>query len=184
MIGFWILRRVINCKFVLLAMLPQSHFILGLIGSLVLYFGFDVSLLYVIVFLVASVGIDVDHYLYYVWRKKDWSLKNAVVWFMYKKRIMDAMDFRDRKNFYKGFCFLHGIEFIVLFGLLGFFVWDIFYFVGLGFLFHLILDYIRQVKNKDRFDKFSVVWDYFKYKKLAFAEEIEGLGEMAIGLKK
>jgi len=166
-------------------MLPQYHFVYGLIVSLVLYFGFDVGVLGCLVFLVATVGIDVDHYLYYVYRKRDWSLRRAVGWFMEKGRILKKLDKKEIKEFYTGFCFLHGVEVLGLLWILGYFVWDIFYFITLGFFFHLVLDWIHQTTWRGRFDKFSLIWDYYKYGKLKFVEEIEGLEDIAAeGLKK
>ena len=166
-------------------MLPQYHLLGGLAVSLFLYFGLDVPVLGCFVFLVATVGIDVDHYLYYVYRKKDWSLRNSVSWFMKKRNILKGVDAKMRREFYTGFCFLHGVEVLGLVWLLGFFVWDIFYFVAMGILFHLILDHIDQAILKGRFDKFSIVYDYFKYGDLKFVEEIGGLErQIAVDLKK
>jgi len=162
-------------------MLPQYHFLSGLIVSFVLYFGFDIGILGCLVFLVATVGIDVDHYLYYVYRKRDWSLVRAVRWHTEKRKVLRDVDAKIRNDFYKGFCFLHGIEVLVLLFLLGYFVWNVFYFIALGFLFHLILDHIDQALVKGRFDKFSIVYDYFKYGDLKFVEELEGIEEMIAG---
>ena len=159
-------------------MLPQYHFLLGLIVSLFLYFGFDAGVLGCFVFLIATVGIDVDHYLYYVYRKRDWSLVNTVRWFMEKGRILKKMGKKESSKFYTGLCFLHGVEVLILFGILGYFFGNIFYFIVLGFGFHLMLDYIHQARNRNRVDKFSIVYDYFKYGKLKFIGEFEGLGKL------
>ena len=147
-------------------MLPQNHFLFGLVASFVLYFGFDVGIFGCFVFLLASVLIDVDHYLYYVWRKGDWSLGRAVLWGIERKRVLDKMNRVTRNKFYNHFVFLHGVESVILFGVLGYFIWDLFYLVGLGFLFHLILDWVDQISFMDRFDRVSCVYDYFKYRKL------------------
>ncbi len=159
-------------------MLPQYHFSLGLVASLFLYFGFDIELLGCFIFLVATVGIDVDHYLYYVYRKRDWNLINAIRWFMQITRGLKKMDIKIRREFYTGFCFLHGIEVLAITALLGYFVWDLFYFIVLGFLFHLILDHINQAFWRGRFDKFSIIYDYFKYGKLKFVDELEELTKL------
>ncbi len=157
-------------------MLPQNHFFIGLLISAILYFGFpDIGILSLVVFLIATVGIDVDHYLYYVYRKKDWNLINSVRWFLKKGRALRKIDIKERSEFYTGFCFLHGVEVLILLGVLGYFVWDVFYFVLLGFALHLILDHIHQCFWRGRFDKFSIIYDYFKYGKLKFVDELEGL---------
>lgn len=159
-------------------MLSQYHFLFGLVASLFLYFGFDVGVFGCFVFLIATVGIDVDHYLYYVYKKKDWSLKNSIRWFLKKGRALRKIDIKKRSEFYTGFCFLHGVEVLILLGVLGYFVWDIFYFVLLGFAFHLILDHIHQCFWRGRFDKFSIIYDYFKYGKLKFVDELAGLAKV------
>lgn len=159
-------------------MLPKYHFALGLIASLFLYFGFDVGILECVVFLVATVGIDVDHYLYYVYRKKDWNLRRAFAWFVEKGNTLRKVGRKTRAEFFTGFCFLHGIEVLALLTVLGYFIWNVFYFVALGFLFHLILDHIHQAFWRGRFDKFSIVYDYFKYGRLNFVEELEVLTKL------
>lgn len=160
-------------------MLPQNHFLIGLLVSIILYFSFpDIEILSLVIFLIATVGIDVDHYLYYVYRKKDWSLRNSVRWFLKKGRALRKIDARERSEFYTGFCFLHGVEVLILLGFLGYFVWNIFYFVLLGFALHLVLDYVNEFKRKNRFDKFSIIYDYFKYGKLKFVDELEGLAKI------
>ncbi|MFH0808016.1 MAG: hypothetical protein V1888_00130 [archaeon] len=155
-------------KLCFVLMLPQNHFLFGLIASIVLYFEFNVSLIGCFIFLVASVVIDVDHYLYYVYRKRDWSLRKAVSWFMGKRRISMKMSREEKCGFYSGFYFLHGIEVLILVGLLGYFVWNLFYFVAAGFLFHLILDWIDQMLTSGKMSKYFVVWDYFNLRKLKF----------------
>ncbi len=157
-------------------MLPQHHFLIGSISSIFIYLNFpEISILNIIIFLLASVLIDVDHYLYYVYRKKDWNLKNAINWFMRNGKALKKLDIKKRAEFYTGFCFLHGIEVLILLAILGYFINNIFSFIALGFLVHLILDYIHQANYKGRFDKFSIIYDYFKYGDLKFVEEIESL---------
>ena len=154
-------------------MLPQNHFLFGFLFSVALYLVFpEIEFLGLVVFLMATVLIDVDHYLYYVYKKRDWSLKKAVLWILGMKRVMMKFDRKRRSKFYTGLYFLHGVESLVLFGVLGYFIWDVFYFVSLGFAFHLCLDYIRQVQIIDRFDRVSVFYDYFKFGKLKFVGEI------------
>lgn len=161
-------------------MLPKYHFIYGTIVSFVLYFGFDVGLLGCLVFLTATVCIDVDHYFYYVYVKRDWNLRKAFSWFNEERKYIMRIDSKDRKNFYYGFCVFHGIEVILLFALLGYFSWGIFYFVAFGIFFHLLLDHIEINIMKGRFDKFSIIYDYFKYSKLPFVEEAFGIEEMIL----
>jgi hypothetical protein len=160
-------------------MLPQSHFLIGTIVSLFLYYVFpEIGFLNLVIFLLASVLIDVDHYLYYVYRKKNWGPINATKWFLEKGRILKNAEQKTRNEFYTGFYFLHGVEVLILLVILGYLTSSFFYFICLGFLLHLILDYVYQSKTRDRFDKFSIIYDYFKYRKLKFIDELDGLAKV------
>jgi putative transposase len=63
-------------------MLPKYHVLFGFIFSSLIFLIFPSAgwLGFFIIFL-SSFLIDVDHYIYYVWKKKDLSLKNSIVWF-------------------------------------------------------------------------------------------------------
>jgi len=147
-------------------MMPKTHILSGIVASSVLYSVFDVSFIAALFFLKASVLIDVDHYLFYVWRKKDFHLGRAFDWFIEKKKVFEKLVRLERKKVMNAWFFLHGLESVLIFGLLGFFIWDVFYFVALGFLFHLVLDWIDLVKKIGRADKISCIWDLFKFRKL------------------
>jgi hypothetical protein len=146
-------------------MLPKSHFLFGFVASIVLYFVFpEIGILNLAVFFFSSFLIDVDHYLYYVYRKKDCNLRRAFV--------LKKVNLKIRGKYYTAFYFFHGFEILVLLVVLGCFVWDVFYFICLGFLFHLCLDYVHQLRWRGRFDKISIVYDYFKYKNLKSVDEL------------
>ena len=160
-------------------MLPTQHLFLGIIFSLILLFIFpQIGLIGFLIIMFSTVLIDVDHYLYYVYRKKDLSLKNAYNWFAFRKKKLSLLSRKQRNEFYTGFCFLHGIEVLGLLFILGKLSFY-FYYVLIGFIFHLFLDIVHQKTLHDRFDKYSIIYDYFKYKKLKIIDEFEGL----VGLK-
>ena len=155
-------------------MLPRTHFIWGLIFSGVLVYFFEFSLIAGLIVLLSSVLIDIDHYLYYVHKKNDWGLKNSYSWFIEHGKKLKRLDQKERKKVYTGFCFLHGIEVLFILFLLGDFISPYFLFVLFGFAFHLILDIFHNFfYGHTRLDKFSIIYDYFKYKKLKFIEEVE-----------
>ena len=156
-------------------MLPKTHFLFGILLSFILVYFFDFSLVGGIIIVLATVLIDVDHYLYYVYLKKDWNLKNAFSWFVDQGKKLDPLTREQRNEFYHGFCFLHGVEVLMVLYLLGIFISPYFLFVLFGFAFHLGLDLIHQKTIYDRIDKFSLIYDYFKFKKLKFIEELEEL---------
>ncbi|MBI2671176.1 hypothetical protein HYX18_04345 [Candidatus Woesearchaeota archaeon] len=112
-------------------MLPKQHFILGLIFSMftIPYFGILNS---IIVFL-ASFLIDVDHYFSYVYKKQDFSLRNAIAYFS------------DLRNMpYHTLHVFHTVEFWILLLLLSYFS-SVFLIILIGILFHLSLDFTEMV---------------------------------------
>jgi len=130
-------------------MLPKYHIILGLIISAALYF-LNINLLYFLLFFFSSVFIDVDHYLFYVIRKNDLSLRRAYIWHKslgnYHKPIMQIF---------------HTIEFIFLISFLAFFS-NIFLFILFGILFHSIIDIIEMLIDKNLYTREFSFINYLK----------------------
>src|SRR3989344_2064766 len=59
-------------------MLPKYHALLGFIFSAIVFLIFpQIKLIGALIIFLSSFLIDVDHYLYYIIIKKDFSLKNA-----------------------------------------------------------------------------------------------------------
>ena len=58
-------------------MLPKWHILFGAIFSMLVYFIFNINLFQVSLIFLASIFIDFDHYLFYVFRKKDFNLKRV-----------------------------------------------------------------------------------------------------------
>jgi len=157
-------------------MLPKHHILLGLIFSGILFYFFpQIGIAGFIIILLSTILIDTDHYLYYIYKKKKYSLAKAYKWFSESKKKMRALSRKQRNEFYTGFCFLHGIEVLAILFVLGKFISVYFYYVLIGFAFHIILDIIHQKTLHDRWDKFSLIYDYYKFKKLKFIDELEGL---------
>ena len=147
-------------------MYPKQHLIFGIIFSAVLFFLFpQIGLTGFLIIFLSSFLIDVDHYLYYVYKKKDLSLKHAYNWFIKKKKRFLALPRKQRNKIYIGFYFLHGIEILIVLFLFSFFS-KYFLFIFTGFAFHLLLDAVDQTIYWDRVDKFSLVYDFIKFKKL------------------
>lgn len=127
-------------------MLPKTHIIFGFIFSLILLLVFpEIGFLGFAIIWTSSVLIDVDHYLFYVWIKKDWNLRNAFYWFYKKSLIIKKMPRSERKYINPIVCFLHGLEALFILALLAYFIHPIFLFVLIGFAFHELLDVIKLV---------------------------------------
>jgi hypothetical protein len=110
-------------------MLPKYHLILGIIFSLLLYWLLSLTIFQTLLIFSASFFIDLDHYLWYVNRKKDISLKNA---YKYLKKI----SMKGKKPIMMLF---HTIEFHIFIGLLGF-IWIGFSYILIGMIFHSFSD--------------------------------------------
>lgn len=140
----------------------SKHLFYGFILSLVLFplIGLINSLL---VFF-SSFLIDVDHYLYYVYIKKDFSLRRAYYWFVENRKKYKKLDKIKKEKSRVAMLYFHGFETIILLFILGYFI-SFFNYIGIGFLFHIILDLFDQRKYQERIDKISILYDYYRYKK-------------------
>lgn len=148
-------------------MYPKQHIFFGITFSLLLLIIYpQISLIGFFLLFFSSVLIDVDHYLYYLLKKKDWSLRRAYKWFMSNEKKFLSLPRKLRNNYHGGFFFLHGVEVLFILILLTMFVSKYFFFIFIGIFFHLLLDIVDETKYKDRIDKFSVLYDFFKFKKL------------------
>jgi len=148
-------------------MLVKKHIAYGLVFSIILFAIFPwISLIGMLLIFLSSFLIDTDHYIYAVIKDKHWNLKKSIKHFMDNRKKYFEMLPEKRKNYYSAWCFFHGIETLIVLYILGMFVSKYFMFVLLGVLFHLFLDLIEQIQVKARIDKISIIYDYFKFKKL------------------
>ena len=153
-------------------MYPSKHILFGFLFSVSLYLiapsiGIDGM---TIIFL-SSFLIDVDHYLYYVFMKKNLNLFKAMRWFKIKHSSWLKLS-REERNKHKGHFYLfHGIESLLFFFILGYFINPLFYYFIIGFTFHLFLDLMVLKRYQDRLDKLSVIHDFLKFRKLKFIDD-------------
>lgn len=139
-------------------MLPNKHIFWGFLFSLFLGLVFPdgIGLIGALIIFLSSVLIDVDHYTYYVYRTKNWSLKKAASWYFLNRDKFKKMTRKQKDKIYTGLCFLHGVEAIII--LLMFIIIPnpfstLAIFIAIGFLFHLLLDTIDLYIRNYRFDK-------------------------------
>ncbi len=131
-------------------MLPKNHIILGLFFSLIVFLIFpELGLGGFFIIWLSSFLIDVDHYLFYVWLKKDFHPLRAYNWFMKKHKTFHSLSKNDKiqksKNTYIP-CIFHGIEAIIVLIILYLFMPfynEIFLYILIGFLFHEFLDFVH-----------------------------------------
>lgn len=153
-------------------MLPKWHLFLGFFFALTLFLVFpEIEIAGFVIIFFSTFLMDLDHYIYYVFKKRDLSLKNAYKWFCKRQKKIHSLS-REQRNKVKGiFCLFHGVEVLVILFFLGFFISKYFFYVLIGFTFHLLLDIIHQKRIHDRLDRVSLTHDFLKFKKLKDIDE-------------
>lgn len=153
-------------------MLPKYHIILGFIFSLFLFIIFpQIKFSGFLIIFLSSFLIDIDHYFYYIYRKKDFSLKNAYNWFVKYINKYKKLPKNKRNNVYIAVCIFHGIEVIIILGLLINFS-KIFLFIITGFLFHYLSDYVGALYNNEETHNLSLIYHLIKIQKSRNIEDI------------
>lgn len=123
-------------------MYPKQHIILGALFSLILLVIFPhISLLGFLIIFLSSVLIDIDHYFFYIWTRKNSNLKSAYQWFVKRDKRLRKLSKKKKKEIINPPVIFHGIETIILLMSLSF-ISPIFFFILTGFMFHQFLDLI------------------------------------------
>ncbi len=150
-------------------MLPKTHILFGAIFSLLLFSLFPnfIGLTGAIIIFLSSVLIDFDHYMYYIYKKKNLNLRRSYLWFLNSKKEIISMKEEEREKYKFSLLIFHGIEcWILLLFLL--FINRVFLFILIGILVHMTLDFIELYQNKVPFYiKFSQVYTHIKNKNKA-----------------
>jgi len=122
-------------------MLPKFHVFHGVILALVSWYLFpNITLVSAFLLFFGSVFIDFDHYIWYIFVKKDWNLNNAYYYL------------KDKSTEKKQLMLFHTIEFLIFTGLLCF-IWIGFYYILIGMLYHSMLDIVdmRELRSREFF---------------------------------
>jgi hypothetical protein len=149
-------------------MLVNRHIIFGAIISIFLLFLFPpIGIFNASLIFLSSVLIDFDHYLYYIIKKHDFSLKKAYLWSLNGRKSWLKLDKEQKLKYELAVFAFHGLEFclILLFLLL---ISNIFFWILLGVVIHLGLDFIDIFINNDVFyQKVSPLYTHIINKKQA-----------------
>jgi hypothetical protein len=138
-------------------MLVKYHVIFGFIFSILMYFALTLTLFEATIIFLSSFLIDVDHYLWYVFNKKDLNLKSSINWFNQKRKEYLSINPIKRQEFRKTILYFHNLEFLFIVFLLSY-INKIFLFIIIGLIFHLILDIIDYIIIKEPFySKLSII---------------------------
>jgi len=114
-------------------MFPKYHIISSALLSILLYpfFGLNVLFVFFVGFL-----IDIDHYIYYVFKFRNLDLKKSYKYFE---------DYPKRRHFVDCLCIFHTIEFFILFALLSFYS-KIVFLIFVSIILHEVLDLIEMYR--------------------------------------
>jgi len=131
--------------------------------------GLGINYLGLFVILFFSIVVDFDHYLFYVYYKKDLSLKRALIWYKKKYNQFGKMSKKQKDKYQIGIFIFHGIEcFFVMLALKSVFPFMIW--VINGWLLHMLLDYIEIIRIKAplylKISQIYVIWKNKGKKKL------------------
>ena len=140
-------------------MLPRWHIIYGALFTLLLgVLASGTRWEYLLLVFAASVLIDIDHYICFVWNTKRFSLKRA---FEYHRLQHFALLKHERhgKKPRGDFHFFHTVEFHMLIALIGVF-WTPAFYLFIGLVFHSLLDIfaILSAKKLHRREYFFTNW--------------------------
>ena len=144
-------------------MYPKQHLIFGGLLSIVLLIFFpQVGLIEVFLIILSNSLVDVDHYIYYVYKKKDWSLKNAHNWFTKRNQKFEKLSKKENQRYKRILLIFHGIEFwIILFFISLIFL--PFYWILFGVMIHIVFDFSELLSNGISISgKISQVYTFIK----------------------
>jgi hypothetical protein len=148
-------------------MLPRKHIIIGILFVIAIYFLFPtITLFSLLIIFSSSVLIDVDHYFYYILRRKDFNFIRCYKWYKENRKKVLSLPMNERKKRYSGFYMLHGIELIIILLVLGFYINSLFFFISIGFLLHFLVDTPNEFYEKRTMDKSSLIYNFYRFRKL------------------
>jgi|SRR3989344_1236978 len=145
-------------------MLPKHHIFIGFIISIFLFLIFPITILEASIIFLSSFLIDFDHYLFYLYKKKDVNLKNSFNDFIKRGKEYRKLSKEQKEELKQPIFLFHGVEFWSILLILSF-VNKIFIFILIGIFIHMTLDYIDLYHRKEPFyKKTSQIMVYIKNK--------------------
>ncbi len=140
-------------------MLVKHHILFSFIFAYILTYFIPLSLLAGSLVFLSAVLIDIDHYLYYIFVKKDISLKRAYKWFIKRRQQSLKLTKQEKRKQKHVIMIFHGIELLIILFLLTYFSYW-FYYVLIGVIFHLFLDIIDMIYSKSQLSlKLSFIYN-------------------------
>ena len=129
-------------------MLPRTHIIFGLLFAAGVFFVFHISFISASLIFLSSFLIDLDHYIYGAYKKKTLRLTKIYSFFIGQRQKWRSLSYEQKKKSEFPILIFHGAEFFLLILLLSLKL-PILLFVFLGGIFHMLLDYMDILWNRD-----------------------------------
>jgi hypothetical protein len=139
-------------------MQPKWHIFGGFVFAVLLVEFFSFSLIAGLVVFLSSIFIDLDHATRYTIKTGNWNPRrfwklSVENWVAYRK-----LSLKEKKKRGYPFFFLHGIEALLILFFVGL-KYPFVHWIFIGFLFHMILDYVQIFDESYPFMlKFSEWW--------------------------
>ena len=141
-------------------MLPKWHILIGAVATYILIYFFNFFLLAGLTIFLASILIDLDHYLRYSLLKKKTNIKDFWNWSMKQTKKYHSMSKKQKKQYTLPIFIFHSIEFWAIIIFLSF-VNEFFLWILIGIAIHMIADTISLIIENDPLDmKFSIIYNY------------------------
>lgn len=135
-------------------MLPLTHIALSLIFVIVLKFMAAFTFPQLLVIFLSAFLIDVDHWFVFVFKKKSLSISKSYKWFIALLKLKNPPTF---------LCIFHTVEFFILIALLS--LYSVFFqLVLIGMGFHVILDILDSIKEKQYRKEISIIYTLLRKK--------------------
>lgn len=142
----------------------KFHIFYGLLFSLALGLIFKLSIVEGVILFLSTFLVDIDHYIWYVTKSKNYNPLVAIKWYIKNSKIYSKKSVKERAKEEKGVFIFHSLFFIILLGLLSYFN-RILLFVFLGLLFHIFLDLIDlYMRGEPLYIKISPFYTHIKNK--------------------
>jgi hypothetical protein len=146
-------------------MLPKWHILIGFVFSYILVYFLDFSLLAgAVVFVSSWFLIDLDHFIFYICKTKDLSVKKFLEYSQDKARKWKSLSCEERLQCKYPVFIFHSLEFWIVLALLSVY-FKIFLLILAGFAVHIAADYIMIFYEKSQITpKFSLALTLFRNK--------------------
>lgn len=146
-------------------MMPKWHVLYSLVIAYLIFHFFQISFFSAFLIFLSAIFIDLDHYFLFISKEKKIHPKKFWDWSMNRKKQWEKV--KDKKIYQYPIFIFHGFETLLILAVLSFL--NLFFFwIFIGFSFHLFLDFLDLINRNEKLHKFSQIhtWRRNKGKKL------------------